>query len=253
MDERQAPGPARGYRRLPSGRRREEIVAAAIATFSVDHDASLSDIAASAGISRTSLYRYFETRHDLVTAAFATAGDLLMEYVDDAPDGPPSLALCVRLGRFFDYIQTNATTFVGMVTWNSPMASREIQAIAQGVRDRLCASTFRVLRVAEPSPLLETAVRTWIAGVEEAAMQWLRSSGADRGAVEALLAANLGTALLNTATYDAAALDLVRWWLRTEPGDAPFAAHLRAFAGTFDLTMTATIARLLAPDPPPDP
>ncbi|WP_194293606.1 TetR/AcrR family transcriptional regulator [Actinomadura macrotermitis] len=247
MEEETAPG--RGYRRLPSDQRREEIIAAAIATFSVDHDASLSDIAATAGISRTSLYRFFETRHDLVTAAFESAGDLLMEYVDDAPLEPPSLALCLRLGRFFDYIEVHATTFLGMVTWNSPMASREIQAIAQSVRDRLCATTFRVLQVTDPSPLLETAVRTWIAGVEEAAMQWLRTGHAERPQVEALLAANLGNALINAATYDPSLRELVQWWLKTEPGDGPFGHHLRAMTGTFTLGMSAAVARLLAHEP----
>ena len=47
---------------------REAIIDAAIATFASNPGASLSDVAARAGVGRASLHRYFRSRADLITA-----------------------------------------------------------------------------------------------------------------------------------------------------------------------------------------
>ncbi|HEX2316866.1 MAG TPA: TetR/AcrR family transcriptional regulator [Thermomonospora sp.] len=241
-----------GYRRLPSDQRRDEIVEAAIATFSENHDASLGDVAATAGISRTSVYRFFETRQELLTAAFRTAGDQLLDYVRDAPHGPPSKALLVRLRRFFDYIEEHETTFVGIVRWNSPMANDEIRAVADGVRRDLCRMTYEVLEAEEVTPLLEMTVRYWVAGVETAALEWLETRHMPRDTVEILLSMHLGAALFNAASLDPVVAERVEWWLEREPADGAMGAFLRALAGMFNLKITANVARLLAySDPPP--
>ncbi|REE97785.1 TetR/AcrR family transcriptional regulator [Thermomonospora umbrina] len=256
VDAEAADGPGRtkriGYRRLPSDQRRDEIIEAAIVTFSENNDASLGDVAATAGISRTSVYRFFETRQELLAAAFRAAGDQLLDYVRDAPMGPPSQALGIRLHRFFDYIEDHETTFIGIVRWTSPLANDEIREIADAVRGELCRMTYDVLEVDEPTPMLELTVRAWVAGVESVALEWLETRGdISRQVVETLLSMHLGSTLLNAAALDPVVADRIEWWLEREPADGAMGYFLRALAGMFTLKITANVARLLAYSEPP--
>lgn len=235
-----------GYRRLPSDQRRDEIIEAAITTFSENPDASLGDVAATAGTSRTSVYRFFGNRQELLTAAFRAAGEQLLEHVRDAPLSPPSQALLDRIRKFFDYIEEHQTTFVGIVTWKSPLASDEISAVAENVREELCRMTYQVLKVEQPTPLLELTVRSWVAGVEDAALNWLETRHPARCDVETVLSMHLGMALFNVASLDPVIAERVDWWLGQEPPDGYLGRHLRLLAGMFTVRVTANVARLLA-------
>src|SRR5687768_6419137 len=57
----------------PQARTRRAILDAAVRTLSADFGASLADIAAEAGVGRTTLHRYFPERADLLNAIAADA------------------------------------------------------------------------------------------------------------------------------------------------------------------------------------
>lgn len=246
-----ADGRARAsYRRLPFGQRRDEILAAALMTFATNPDASLGDVAEAAGISRTSIYRYFDTRQELLHAAFRQAGDELVARVHDMPDGPPSLILLVGLHNFFDHIEQVQEAFVGFLQAGSSLASEEIRAVADDVRRRIGAMVYEALQVTEATPVFDTTVRSWVAGVESVATHWLRTRGTARDELEVLLSSQLGIMLVNAATYDPVIAERVEWWMGVEPSDGPWAMHLQGMASTLNRNLVAQAARLMAGAPP---
>ncbi|RAY12246.1 TetR/AcrR family transcriptional regulator [Actinomadura craniellae] len=249
-DERRTRG---SYRRLPSGQRRDQIIAAAIATFSENPDASLGEVAAAAGISRTSLYRFFETRQDLLHAAFRLAGSRLVSQVNDVPRGSPSTVLVTGLHNFFEFVEQYDTAYVAFMQWGSPLATQEIRDAAQQVRDQIGRFVCQALRVTEVTPLLDITVRTWVAGVENAALHWLRERHPSRGEIQLIVATNLGTMLFNAAAYDPAIAERIDWWLRAESPDTPMAAHLRSLAGMCTVPIVANVTRLILREGRPAP
>lgn len=56
--------------RADARRNREAVIEAALRELSRDPNASMSDIAAAAGLGRTTVYRHFETREELIVALF---------------------------------------------------------------------------------------------------------------------------------------------------------------------------------------
>lgn len=66
-------------KRSDAARNREEILEAALRCLTADSNASMSDIAAEAGVGRVTMYGHFSSRSDLVAAAFVTA----MERADE--------------------------------------------------------------------------------------------------------------------------------------------------------------------------
>ncbi|MFB4314801.1 TetR/AcrR family transcriptional regulator [Actinomadura sp. 21ATH] len=76
-------------------RTRRAILDAAVAVLSADATASLGDVAAAAGVGRTTVHRYFPERSDLLTAIGADVLDKVAAATDRARlgDGPAPQAL----------------------------------------------------------------------------------------------------------------------------------------------------------------
>ncbi len=79
---------------------RDAILHAAFLTLSDQPGASLGDVAARAGVSRATLYRYFVTRHDLMLALAQIAQDELELAVANATRDAESYSVALRQSLF---------------------------------------------------------------------------------------------------------------------------------------------------------
>ncbi len=85
-------------------RTRRAILDAAVALLSTDQTASLGDVAAAAGVGRTTVHRYFPERSDLLAAIGADILDKVAAATERArlDDGPASTALERLCQEFFE-------------------------------------------------------------------------------------------------------------------------------------------------------
>ncbi|GAA0405617.1 TetR family transcriptional regulator [Acrocarpospora corrugata] len=194
--------PAR--RRLSVNRRREELIAAALELFS-RHDAedvSIDDVAASAGASRALVYHYFGGKQELYVAALRSAADELEARLRPQDGGRPIDELAVGLRRYFDFVEEHAAGFAALLRGGPADRAGEIGEIVDGVRQRLFMLIMNQMRISAPSPVLRITLRTWIASVETAGLDWLEHRDLDRPTLERLLVEQMVALLGVAAGYD---------------------------------------------------
>ncbi|MEU5885111.1 TetR/AcrR family transcriptional regulator [Spirillospora sp. NPDC047279] len=243
------------FRRLPSDKRRQEIISTAIKVFRErpQDEVSIDDLAAAAGSSRSSLYRYFDSKQELYEAVAGAVGAEVIERLSDVDEGVPSWNLMIRLTVYFDFIEEYEGIVAGVLAVGSSEAPEAARAAAQRVRDHILRITCDTLEVGEPTPALEMVIRSWIAGVEWAGVEWLRTRSLPRGELEILLARQLGITLIGVAPSDPAIAERVAWWASVEPPDGPFGVLLRSVTGLFDVKMMGHLARMLSYEEPAAP
>jgi hypothetical protein len=71
-----------------------------------------------------------------------------------------------------------------------------------GVRQRLYRMIIKQMGVGEPSPVLRTTLRSWIASVETAGLDWLEHRDLSRAALERLLVDHMVALLGVAAEHD---------------------------------------------------
>ncbi|GAA2632336.1 TetR/AcrR family transcriptional regulator [Actinomadura fulvescens] len=236
------------FRRLPSDRRRQEIVTTAIKVFRErpEYEVSIDDLAAAAGSSRSSLYRYFDSKQELYEAVADRVGAEVIDRLNDVDESVPSWNLMLRLHVYFDFIEEYEGIVGGVLAVGSGEAPEPARAAAQRVRDHILRITCDTLGVIEPSAGLEMVIRSWIAGVEWAGVEWLRTRSLPRAELEILLARQLGITLIGVAPSDPSIAERVSWWASVEPPDGPFGILVRSVAGLLDVKMLGNLARLLS-------
>ncbi|HEY0701100.1 MAG TPA: helix-turn-helix domain-containing protein, partial [Micromonospora sp.] len=97
-----------GFKRLPRAIREQQMLDAAVRTFSLRgyHAASMDEIAEAAGISKPMVYAYLGTKEELFTAVLHREGTRIMEAVAAAvvPGLPPDQQLWRGLRAFFAFV-----------------------------------------------------------------------------------------------------------------------------------------------------
>ncbi|WP_271219873.1 TetR/AcrR family transcriptional regulator [Streptosporangium carneum] len=190
--------PAR--RRLSVDRRREELMAAALELFSrrEAEDVSIDDVASAAGASRALVYHYFGGKQELYVAALRSAAAQLEARLQPHGGGRPLEELARGLTRYFDFVEEHAAGFEALLRGGPANRSGEIGEIVDGVRRRLFRLITRQMRVEEPGPALRVTLRSWIASVETAGLDWLEHRDIERRALERMLTEHM-VALLGVA------------------------------------------------------
>ncbi|GAA4581589.1 TetR/AcrR family transcriptional regulator [Planotetraspora phitsanulokensis] len=194
--------PAR--RRLTVDRRREELIAAALELFS-RHDAedvSIDDVAAAAGASRALVYHYFGGKQELYVAALRSAAAELEARLRPQEGGSPLDELSRGLARYFDFVEEHAAGFAALLRGGPANRAGEIGEIVDGVRQRLFRLVMNRLHVGVPGPVLRITLRSWIASVETAGLDWLEHRDIDRPELERLLMDHLVALLEVAARHD---------------------------------------------------
>ncbi|MEU4571492.1 TetR/AcrR family transcriptional regulator [Nonomuraea sp. ATR24] len=196
-------------RRLSVDRRREELMAAALELFGARdaEDVTIDDVASAAGASRALVYHYFGGKQELYVAALrSAAGQLearLREARPRAHDGAGLLGeLASGLGRYFDFVEEHAAGFAALLRGGPANRTGEVGEIVDGVRQRLFRLVQRQMRVEEPTPVLRATLRSWIASVETAGLDWLEHRDIERATLERMLVEQMVALLGVAARHD---------------------------------------------------
>ncbi|MFK4042227.1 TetR/AcrR family transcriptional regulator [Nonomuraea wenchangensis] len=195
--------PAR--RRLSVDRRREELMAAALELFSTRdaEDVSIDDVASAAGASRALVYHYFGGKQELYVAALKSAAEQLESRLRPQDGGRPLDDLASGLSRYFDFVEEHAAGFAALLRGGPANRSGEVGEIVDGVRRRLFRLIQEQMGVEEPGPVLRATLRSWIASVETAGLDWLEHRDLERPALERMLVDQMVALLGVAAAYDA--------------------------------------------------
>ena len=164
-----------GGRSAQKRRTRDALVAAARDELAAGRPATVESVAAAAGISRTTAYRYFANHRDLITAAHPQL-DVATLLPDPAPDDPAErLALVMRI--FIDDVtlawEPQLRAALRLALAQSPEAS----ALRQGRGIGWIREALRPLATTHPEidlELLARAIRS-AAGIES--LIWLTDVG----------------------------------------------------------------------------
>jgi AcrR family transcriptional regulator len=188
-DRRERKERAHVRRRLSVDERRDELIDAALQLFSdrSPEDISIDDVAAAAGASRALVYHYFGGKHELYVAALRSAAQQLSVLLEPPTEGRPLERLQLSLSRYFDFVEDHAAGFIALLRGGPVDRSGEIGEIVDGMRQLLLGRILHVLGVKDPGPILRITLRSWMAVVETAGVDWLEHRDLGRPELEKLL------------------------------------------------------------------
>lgn len=186
-------GGGRARRRLSVDERREELIAAALQLFSTrsPEDISIDDVAAAAGASRALVYHYFGGKYELYLAALGSAAKQLSVLLEPPTEGRPLDRLRISLRRYFDFVESHAAGYTALLRGGPADRSGEVGEIVDGIRQLLLDRILHSLEVETPPPILRITLRSWMAAVETAGLDWLENRDVARPDLEALLVDHL--------------------------------------------------------------
>ena len=194
----------RNRRRLSVDERRDELIAAALELFSSrpPETVSIDDVAAAAGASRALVYHYFGGKQELYVAALKSAANQLSNLLEPPTEGKPLDRLALSLHRYFDFVEDHAPGYAALLRGGPANRSGEVGEIVDRIRRLLLTRILYAMGVDEPGPVLRLTLRSWLASVETAGLDWLERRDLRREQLEKLLVDQL-IVLLNVAgRYD---------------------------------------------------
>lgn len=176
-------------RRLSVDERRDELIAAALQLFSVrsPESVSIDDVAAQAGASRALVYHYFGGKQELYVAALRSAAEKLSVLLEPPTEGKPLDRMRLSLGRYFDFVEDHAAGFTALLRGGPADRSGEIGAIVDGIRQLLLGRILQAIGTESSSAILRLTLRSWMASVETAGIDWLERQDLPRERLEKLL------------------------------------------------------------------
>lgn len=186
---RRSPGGRTGRRRLSVDERREELISAALELFSdrPPEAISIDDVADAAGASRALVYHYFGGKQELYLAALHSAAKQLSDLLQPPAEGRPLDRLAVSLHRYFDFVEHYEAAFVALLRGGPGYRTGEIGQVIDGIRNLVMRYILAAIGVEEPGPGLRITLRSWMASVETAGLDWLEHRDMSRDELERLL------------------------------------------------------------------
>ncbi|HEY7487501.1 MAG TPA: TetR/AcrR family transcriptional regulator [Streptosporangiaceae bacterium] len=179
----------RNRRRLSVDERRDELIAAALELFSSrpPETVSIDDVAEVAGASRALVYHYFGGKHELYVAALQSAAGQLSRLLEPPTEGKPLEKLSIALHRYFDFVEDHAAGYVALLRGGPANRSGDVGEIVDRIRQLLLSRIMYAIGVDEPGPVLRLTMRSWLASVETAGLDWLERRDLPRDQLERLL------------------------------------------------------------------
>jgi AcrR family transcriptional regulator len=138
--------PTQSRRRMPRAEREDKMLEAAGAAFATHgfHDASMDEIAQSAGISKPMLYNYFGSKRGLYVAYVERSGHQLIASMRTAasPDEPPNERLRAGILAFLTYAEEHGSGWAILhreaIAQGGPLAA-EVSELRERVASMLTA------------------------------------------------------------------------------------------------------------------
>jgi AcrR family transcriptional regulator len=169
--------------------RRDELIAAALQLFSdrQPEDISIDDVADAAGASRALVYHYFGGKQELYVAALHSAATQLNDLLRPPAQGRPLERLAVSLHRYFDFVEDHAAGFMALLRGGPAYRSGEVGEVIDDIRGLVMNHIITSIGVQSPGPILRITLRSWMASVETAGLDWLEHRDVSRAELERLL------------------------------------------------------------------
>jgi AcrR family transcriptional regulator len=150
-------------------------------------DISIDDVASAAGASRALVYHYFGGKHELYIAALKSAAKQLSKLLETPTEGHSLERLRISLSRYFDFVEQHAAGFTALLRGGPADRSGDAGKIIDGVRNLILDRILAVLGTETPGPVLRITLRSWVALVETAGLDWLERKDLSRAQLEQLL------------------------------------------------------------------
>ena len=169
-------GTAPAYRRLTVDQRRTQLISTALGLFAhhPPETVTLDGVAASAGVSRPLVYRYFPGgKQQLYEAALRSAADKLEQCFAEPEAGPLTQRLASALDRYLGFVDVHDAGFMALLQGGSVVETSRTTSIVDEVRRTAAEEIYAHLGVTEPGRWLRMTVRSWITAVEAASLMWL--------------------------------------------------------------------------------
>ena len=202
--------------------RRDELISAALELFSdrPPEDISIDDVADAAGASRALVYHYFGGKQELYLAALHSAAQQLTDLLEPPAAGRPLERLAVALHHYFEFVEDHAAGFVALLRGGPANRTGEVGEVLDGIRRLVMDRIVSAIGVKEPGPVLRITLRSWVASVETAGLDWLEHRDLTRADLESLLIDHHVVLLNVAAKRDPEVAALIARLSTEEPGPA---------------------------------
>lgn len=159
-------------------------------------EVTTSEIARRAGVAYGLIAHHFGNKRGLYLATIRAAADRLRAVHESLPgEGAPAARLRDALDRHIAFMEDNAAGFLALMRGGNG-SDPEVRAIIEDLRWQGARRLLDALGVAEPvRPALRTAMRGWVAFLDEIVVDHLRNRDVPRGTLVAAAAATLVAAL----------------------------------------------------------
>jgi len=187
------PSAAREVRQyVRAGARKDQLVAIALRLFGsrAYDDVQIEEIAREAGVAKGLLYHYFGSKRGLyVEAVRVAAGELLAALEPDPASSPQDN---VRRGMlaYFGFVAARAEAYVALMR-GGLQSDTDVRAIVDSIREAIVTRIAAGLGVDALPAAFRVAARSWIGGVEAAALDWLDHGDVGPEQLADLMAAGL--------------------------------------------------------------
>jgi len=189
--------------RLDLDRRRAQLLELGIDLFSKRsyEDMSIDEVAEAAGISKGLLYHYFRGKRDFYVETVRAASRRLQLLTMPDPELPPSARLRAAIDAHLRYIQEHGPVYTAVYRTGVAIAP-EIREILEQHRGVIVHYFLEAMGASKPRPLLRTALRSWMAMVEGASLDWIENPSLTRDALRELLVAGYAALITKTIELD---------------------------------------------------
>lgn len=183
-------------RRLTPDERRSQLIDVGARLFAQRpyDQVQMDQVAASAGVSRALVYRYFSTKRDLFAAVYQRAADELAAATGTGAGGAVDEWVSAGLAAHFDYFAANATT---VLTANRDLAGDPV--IQNIIAGELAMLRGRLLDALDLSghhrEIVGVALLAWLSFVRVSSVEWLLHGRISRDELHALCVRTLAAAL----------------------------------------------------------
>ncbi len=135
-------------------------------------EVSIDDIAHKAGVSKGLMYHYFGGKRAFYTEVIRWTAKYVEGLVEPEADLELLPNLRQGLRHYFRFVAERADAYLILMHGGLGMDD-SVNTILNATRDRIVTQTIEAMDLDPTHPRLRMIVRSWIGGVEAAALEWL--------------------------------------------------------------------------------
>jgi AcrR family transcriptional regulator len=169
---------------------------------------SIDDLAEAAGIGKGLLYHYFGSKREFYVATVKTASLRLRQLSVPDRSLPPATRLANAIDKHLQYIDAHGAAYAALYRGGTAVAP-EVGAIVEEHRDVIMGYLLEGMGVTKPRPMLRMALRTWIAMVEGASLDWIAHHAISRDQLRDFLVTGYAALLGKTLEMDPKTAELL--------------------------------------------